>query len=190
MNNKVKKMVGIGLFTAIVVVLQLLGGAIKVGGLFSISLVLVPIVVGAAVYGLDAGAWLGFAFGAAVLISGDAAPFLAIDALGTVATVLLKGTLCGLAAGVVYKLLEKRNKLFAVLAAALCCPVVNTGVFLLGCRLFFYDTIGQWAVAAGFENAGAYMFIGLAGINFLVEVATNLILAPMITRLIRIGKKN
>lgn len=189
MNNKVKKMVGIGLFTAIVVVLQLLGGAIKVGGLFSISLVLVPIVVGAAVYGWDAGLWLGFAFGAAVLMSGDAAPFMAIHVLGTVVTVLLKGAACGAAAGLVYKLLAKHNRLLAVLGAAFVCPLVNTGIFLLGCRLFFFDTIVQWGVAAGFENAGAYMFLGLAGVNFLVEVVTNLILAPVITRLIKIGKK-
>ena len=66
MNSKIKKLVGIGLFTAIVAVLQLLGGSIHFG-IFSISLVLVPIVVGAAVYGWQAGAWLGFAFGAAVL---------------------------------------------------------------------------------------------------------------------------
>ena len=76
MNTKTKTMVGVGLFTAIVVVLQLLGGGIKFG-MFSISLVLVPVVVGAAVYGRKAGAWLGFAFGAAVLLSGDAAAFLA-----------------------------------------------------------------------------------------------------------------
>lgn len=189
MNNKTKKMVGIGLFTAIVVVLQLLGGAIKVGGLFSISLVLVPIVVGAAVYGFDAGAWLGFAFGAAVLISGDAAPFMAIDVAGTIATVLVKGIACGLAAGLVYKCLAKYSRLAAVLGAALICPVVNTGVFLIGCRLFFFETIAQWGADAGFANAAAYMFLGLAGINFLVEVATNLILAPVITRLIKIGQK-
>ena len=189
MNNKTKKMVGIGLFTAIVVVLQLVGGAIKVGGLFSISLVLVPIVVGAAVYGFDAGAWLGFAFGAAVLISGDAAPFMAIDVVGTVVTVLVKGIACGLVAGLVFQLLAKVNRLVGVLGAALICPVVNTGVFLIGCRLFFFDTIVQWGEAAGFANVGAYMFLGLAGINFLVEVATNLVLAPVITRLIRIGTK-
>lgn len=188
MNNKTKKMVGIGLFTAIVVVLQLLGGAIKVGGLFSISLVLVPIVVGAAVYGFDAGAWLGFAFGATVLISGDAAPFMAIDVPGTIATVLVKGIACGLAAGLVYKGLSKFSRLAAVLGAAFICPVVNTGVFLIGCRLFFFETIAQWGADAGFQNAAAYMFLGLAGINFLVEVVTNLVLAPVITRLIRIGK--
>ena len=103
MNTKTKNMVGIGLFTAIVVVLQLMGGGIRVGSMFSISLVLVPIVVGAAVYGWKAGGLLGFVFGVAVLLSGDAAAFLAVDQLGTVVTVLLKGTACGLVAGLCYK---------------------------------------------------------------------------------------
>ena len=188
MNNKTKNMVGIGLFTAIVVVLQFLGGGIKFG-MFSISLVLVPIVVGAAVYGWKAGAILGFAFGAAVMLSGDAAAFLAIDVLGTVLVVMVKGTACGLAAGLVYKLLEKVNNVAAVFAAAVICPVVNTGVFLLGCILFFLETVAEWGAAAGFENVGAYMFLGLAGVNFLIEIGVNLILAPVIVRLIKIGKK-
>lgn len=185
----VKKLVGIAVFTAIVVVLQLLGGGIKVGGLFSISLVLVPIVVGAAVYGWEAGLWLGGAFGLAVLLSGDAAAFMAVDPIATVVTVMLKGIGCGFAAGLLYKLLSGKSMVLGALAAALVCPVVNTGIFLIGCRLFFYDTVAQWGAAAGFPNAAAYMFLGLAGINFLVEVATNLILAPVIIRLIRIGKK-
>ena len=90
MNSKTKNMVGIGLFTAIVMVLQFLGGGIKFG-MFSISLVLVPIVVGAALYGWKAGACLGFAFGAAVLLSGDAAAFMLVDPLATVLVVLVKG---------------------------------------------------------------------------------------------------
>ena len=181
-------MVGIGLFTAIVMVLQFLGGGIKFG-MFSISLVLVPIVVGAAVYGWTSGGILGFAFGAAVLLSGDAAAFLAIDVVGTVVTVLLKGTCCGLMAGLLYKLLEKCGKMIAVIAAAVICPVVNTGIFLLGCKLFFYDTIVAWGQAAGFPSVGAYMVFGLTGINFLIELGVNVVLAPVITRLIRIGKK-
>ena len=181
-------MVGMGLFTAIVVVLQLLGGGIKFG-MFSITLVLVPIVVGAAVYGWKAGAWLGFAFGAAVLLSGDAAAFLVIDPIGTVLVVLLKGTACGLFAGLLYKLVQYRNKVVAVFAAAVICPVVNTGIFLIGCRLFFWETIAAWGAALGFANAADYAFFGLAGINFLIEIAVNLILAPVIVRLIRIGNK-
>lgn len=186
--NKTKTIVGIGLFTAIVVVLQLLGGGIRFG-IFSISLVLLPIVVGSALYGWRGGAWLGFAFGITVLISGDAAPFLAVDIFGTVLVVLVKGTLCGLIAGLTYKLLEKCNKLVAVFGAAFICPVVNTGVFLLGCQIFFLPTISEWAVAAGYENAGTYMLLVLAGINFLVELCTNLVLAPVITQLITQGKK-
>lgn len=189
MNNKVRKLVGIAVFTAIVVVLQLLGGGIKVGGLFSISLVLLPIVVGAAVYGWDAGIWLGGAFGVAVLLSGDAAAFMAVDPVGTVITVLAKGIGCGFAAGLLYKLLSRKSAALGAVAAALICPLVNTGIFLIGCRLFFYDTVAAWGAAAGFANAAAYMFLGLAGINFLVEEVTNLVLAPVIIRLIRAGKK-
>ena len=188
MNSKVKSMVGIGLFTAIVVALQLLGGGIKFG-LFSISLVLVPIVVGSAVYSWKAGAWLGRAFGVTVLLSGDAAAFLAVDPMATVLVVLVKGTLCGLTAGLVYKALHRWNDVIAVISAAIVCPVVNTGVFLLGCQFFFLEKITEWAGMYGYADAGTYMIFGLAGINFLVEIGTNIVLAPVITRLIKIGKR-
>ena len=67
-RERTRKIVGIALFSAIVVVLQLLGSFIRLGQ-FSISLVLIPIVVGSAVYGMGSGTWLGFMFGFAVLIS-------------------------------------------------------------------------------------------------------------------------
>ncbi len=188
MNSKTKTMVGLGLFTAIVVVLQFLGGGIKFG-MFSISLVLVPIVVGSAIYGWKSGAWLGFAFGAAVLLSGDAAAFLAIDPLATVLVVLVKGTACGLVAGLVYKLLAKINHTVAVFIAAVICPIVNTGIFLIGCQLFFLETVAGWGAAMGYENVAAYMFLGLAGVNFLIETGVNIVLAPVIVRLIKIGQK-
>ena len=188
MDSKTRKIVGIGLFTAIVVVLQLLVGGIRFG-IFSISLVLVPIVVGAAVYGWQAGALLGLAFGVSVLLSGDAGAFMAVDPIATIGVVLVKGTVCGLLAGLVYRLLEKKNKVLAVIGAAIICPVANTGIFLLGCQLFFLPTITQWAAHYGYADAGTYMILGLAGINFLVELVINIILAPVITRLIKLGKK-
>ena len=87
--------------TALVVILQMMGASIKIG-MFSISLVLIPIVIGAATCGSLIGAWLGFVFGIVVLLSGDAAPFMAITVPGTVLIVLLKGTACGYLAGLVY----------------------------------------------------------------------------------------
>lgn len=177
-------MVGMGLFTAIVLILQLMGSVIRFG-VFSISLVLVPVVVGAALYGRKAGAWLGFVFGVAVLLSGDATVFLTIHQLGTIVTVLAKGTLAGFMAGLVYDLLKRYGDIPAVAGAAVVSPIMNTGVFLIGCYLFFYDTVAAWGQAAGFQNTTAYMFVGFVGINFLVEMAVNMVLSPVIVRVIR-----
>ena len=164
-NNNTQKIVGLGLFTAIVIVLQLMGSFIRFGT-FSISLVLVPVVIGAALYGAGAGAWLGFVFGVVVLLSGDAAAFLGVNALGTILTVLVKGALAGM-------------QMFL--------PAI---VFLIGCLLFFMETIGGWADAMGFgANVGQYMIVGLVGANFIFELLFNVVLSPVVVRLIRIGKK-
>ena len=180
------KLVGTALLTAIVVVLQIVGGAIKVGT-FSISLVLMPIVVGAALFGIWSGAWLGLVFGVMVMATGDAALFLAVNVPGTIITVLAKGILAGLAAGAVYKLLEKKNKYVATLLASIASPVVNTGVFLIGCAVFFMDTIKS---RAGDAPVFKYMIVGLVGFNFMLELALNLVLNPVIVRIVDIGKKS
>lgn len=176
------------ILTALVIVLQLMGSFIRFG-MFSISLVLIPIVIGAATCGIKIGAWLGFVFGAAVLLSGDAAAFLAVNPFGTILTVLVKGTACGLVAGLVYKIVAKYNRYLAVMAAAVVCPIVNTGVFLLGCVAFFLPTIRELGVSLGFSNVAAYMFLGLAGGNFLFELATNIVLSPVIVRILHFNSK-
>ena len=176
------------ILTALVIVLQFMGTFIRFGP-FQISLVLVPIVIGAATCGIGVGAWLGLVFGAVVLFNGDATAFMQIDPLGTVITVLTKGVACGLTAGAVYKALEKFNGYVAVIAAAIICPIVNTGVFLLGCFIFFLEAITEWGISAGFDNAVTYMFLGLVGGNFLVELASNVVLSPVITRILKFENK-
>ena len=188
MNNKTKTMVGVGMLTALVVVLQALAVGIRFG-VFNITLVLVPIVVGAALFGRWAGAWLGFVFGVVVLFT-DAGAFLAVSIPGTIVTCILKGAVAGFLAGLVYKLLESKGRLLAVITAGVVTPVVNTGIFLIGCRLFFYDTIKAWAEGAGFASAGAFMIFGLVGVNFLVELAVNLVLSAAIVNIIRIGVRS
>ena len=187
-KQQTQKFVLGAILTALVIVLQLLGTFIRFGP-FAISLVLVPIVIGVALCDYKIGAWLGFIFGIVVLISGDAAAFLGIDIFGTIVTVLLKGTLCGLAAGLIYKLLEKYNRYLAIIAAAIVCPLVNTGIFFLGCITFFMSAIAEWGVAGGFSNTVQYMFLGLAGGNFLAELTINLLLAPTILRIVDAVKK-
>ena len=192
MNSKyatTRQLAGTALFTALVVILQLLGSFIRFGP-FSVSLVALPIVVGAAVYGAGCGVWLGFVFGGAVLFSGDAAPFLAVNPLGAVVTVLSKGLLCGAAAGGVYELLAHKNGTAGAVASAIVCPVVNTGVFLVCCRSFFMPLLTEWARNFGFgDNVARYMILGLVGGNFLVELGINMLLSPIILRLIRYGRR-
>ena len=177
------------ILTAIVFVLQYFGATIRFGT-FSISTVLIPIVIGAATCGVWVAAWLGFVFGIAVLASGDASPFLAVSVHGTIITVLLKGVGCGLIAGIVYKLIRKiSNEYLAVISSAIVCPIVNTGVFLLGCTVFFMDTVSEWAASAGWQGSmGEYMIIAFVGVNFLVEMGINIFFTPIIVRLLKIKK--
>lgn len=184
-KNKTKRLVMTALFAAIVVVLQYLGSFIHFG-VFSISLVLVPIVIGAALCGPLCGAVLGFVFGLVVLISGDAGAFLVVNPLGTVLTVLVKGAAAGYMAGLVYTLVSKKSENLAVICAALVCPVTNTGLFLVGCLLFFMETITMWA---GGTNVGTFMITGLVGMNFIFETMVNIVLSPVIVRLLKASKK-
>ena len=184
MKTKTQKVVGMGLFTAIIVALQMLASAIKFGP-FSITLVLAPIVIGAALYGIGAGAWLGLTFGVTVLISGDAAAFLTINPIGTVITVIAKGMVAGIVAAVIYKAIEKKNKTVAVVAAGIACPIVNTGIFLVGCYLFFRE----WLIAVFGTTGFATVITGLVSVNFAVELGINMLLASVIVRIIDLGKK-
>ena len=186
-SQKTRKLTALALLTAIVVVLQALAISIRFG-VFTITLVLAPIIVGAALYGVGAGAWLGFVFGVVVVLT-DAGPFLAVSVIGTIITCISKGVLSGLAAGAVYRLLEKKNSLLASICAGICAPVVNTGVFLIGCRLFFYDTVAAWGAAVGFENTALYMIVSFVGINFLVELGINLVLSSAIVQIVRAGRR-
>ena len=93
-----RTMVTGALLTALVIILQFVGASIKLGP-FSVSLVLIPIAIGAITCGKGIGTWLGFVFGMAVLLSGDAAPFLVVNTAGTIVTVLLKGMASGFVAG-------------------------------------------------------------------------------------------
>ena len=184
-HTRIRTLTGTAMLTAIIIVLQLIGSYIKFGQ-FSISLVLIPIVLGAALFGVASGTWLGLAFGIVVLISGDAALFMAINPIGTVITVLLKGVLAGAASAAAYRLVEKKSRFAAVLLASFVCPVVNTGVFLLGCLVFFMDYIRDMARDS---NVLVYMIVSYVGINFVIELVINLVLNPAMVRLIEIGRK-
>lgn len=193
-NKKIERMVGISLLLAVMIVLQFLASVfpIKIGP-FPISLVLIPIVLGAATYGVAVGGILGGAFGVMTYIFcvngmdiGGQMVFQASPVLCFL-VVMAKGILCGLASGFVYRMLHKTNGYVAMLCAAIICPVVNTGVFLIGMSLFFMDVLRAWA---GGTDVVGYILSGLILINFLPELGINIVFSPAGQRILRAIKKN
>ncbi len=192
-NNKsrwsTEKLVLLALLTALTAVLSYFGGFIKIGGLASISLTLIPVVLGAALCGPYAGGWLGGVSGVVFFMTADAAFWFGLSIPGTIITVMIKGIAAGLLAGLVYKLLEKLNRYAAVIVSAIVCPVVNTSIFLLGSVIFFMDAVNSGATSEGMGTFG-YLIVFFVGLNFVFELAFNIIISPAILRLINIKKKN
>lgn len=141
---------------------QFVGSAIRLGP-FSVSLVLIPIVLGAALYGWGMGCWLGLVFGAVVLLSGDAGLFLAADPGGAIVTVLRKGIACGAAAGLCCRWLHPRYPRLSILLSALAAPLVNTGGGSAGLPTVFHAPHPSVGAAGGYAGAGAYLMVGMLG---------------------------
>lgn len=174
----------LALLTALVLVLQISGTAIKLGST-SISLTLIPIVLGAMILGPSGGAWLGFMFGLVVFVMGITAadPFTYFlfteHPLLTAAICFGKGIAAGVGAGMIYKLLFKHNSIVATFLAAASAPILNTGLFILG-ALAMSSTMEGFMSSSGITGMSVMYFviIGCAGLNFVFELAVNLIVAP------------
>ena len=184
------KLTGLGILTAIIVVLQVFTTFVHFG---PFSITLAPIVVGAAMYGKGAGAYLGAVFSVVVVImcitGGDVggAMVWAANPIMCIIMCMLKGTVAGFLAGLMYELLQEKNKLLGVILAALISPIANTGIFIIGMLLFFKDTLAAWA---GGSDLLTYIIMGLTGINFLIELGVNLVLSPIVVKIIEAVKKS
>ena len=194
MNNaKIKRMASIGLLMALVVVLQSIGGMIPPIGGFSISLVLIPIVLGAALHGPAAGALLGATFGVVVVINcitgADVVGQMVFQAnpILCIVVVMGKGILAGLASGLVYQALKGIRSYAAMFLAAAVCPMVNTGVFVACMLTFFKDVLSVWA---GGGDIMAYVLSGLMLCNFVPELIINLVFSPAGQRILHTVEKN
>ena len=187
-NNQldVKRLVYIAVMTALVFLVQLI--PIRPGGLSLAVVTLAIIVIGAALCGVGAAAWLGLVFGVAVMLLPETALFWTYSWIGTLITVLLKGVAAGLAAGGLYRLLEKANRYLAVVVAAAIAPIVNSGVFFVGCMIFFHGYFEPVALETS-VNVATYVILFGIGFNFLVELVVSVVLAPAIYRIINIKKK-
>lgn len=179
---------------ALILVLQLTGATIKITPSTQLSFVLLPIVLGGMLLGEVAGGLLGLAFGIIVLLQGvmgvDAFTMILFNDHPVITTLLcvIKGTACGYFSGLIYKLVSKKNQTVAGFIASASAPIINTGLFILG-ALLMSDTLSGNFVADG-QTVIYFLVIVCAGVNFIIEFAINLLVAPALLRVVRVVEKN
>lgn len=186
-----KTVTGVAVLLALVIVLQAIGGTIVVGAV-QLNFTLIPIVLGAVLFGALAGAILGFACGVVVLVQviAGAVPFYTLiwtnDPVATTLTCLVKTTAAGFVAGVLYQILQKKSKTAALFTAAGAVPVINTALFIVGC-LFMTDSV---YTINGDQNVLVFILVSLVTVNFFIEFALNVLVAPALNRVIDVIGKN
>ena len=176
-----KAIVITGLLLALEVVFQTLGNYLQIG-LVNINLTLVTVVLAAVWCGPLSAMILGFFNGIMALFSPSTlAIFMPINPVATVFICLLKCTVAGLVASLIYRAFNKVNRIVGmtagVITASIAVPVINTGIFALGSILFFRPFL-ESGVSEAFPNIGAFLIFGVIGINFVIELATTVVVAP------------
>ena len=189
--TKVQKLVGTAVLAAIVIVLQVFASGIRIGP-FTPTLSLIPIIIGAILFGPVTGAILGTVFGVIVVIAvvSGAEPFSLLmfnqNPIVTVATCIIKGAAAGWLSGLLYKVLAKK-KYVNIAAASVIAPIANTGIFCIAMLTVFKNL---WINDTGSQNPLVFLLATFVGLNFLFELAFDIILIPVIIRIISAIRKN
>ncbi len=191
-KSNVYRMTGLGILTAIIVVLQVITTYFPTKP-FAVTLALIPIVIGAAIFGPKAGAYLGGVFSVVVIIMcvigadvggamvWNANPFLCV------LVCMLKGVAAGFVSGLLFRLVAKKNLITGTAVAAVVSPIVNTGIFYIGMLLFFREVLALWS---GGSNVLFFALSAMTSVNFLVELGVNIIVTPIIVAILRAIKKD
>ena len=183
-RKKTQNVAILGIFSAIIVVLQLMSYFIKIGT-FNLSLVLIPVVLGAYLYGPKVGAVLGGVFGVTVTVccfAGlDGGGYILIQASPVITSLIciIKGVAAGLFAGFTANAFKVKKSYLGIMLTAIVAPLVNTGLFVIAMFAFFKDILSQWA---GGTNVVTYAIVGLVGVNFIIELVINIVMAPAMLR--------
>ena len=198
-NFRTRKLVQLALFTAIIALLNLTPlGFINTPGL-SITLVGVPVIVGAIVLGPVSGAILGAVFGITSFlrcfgIEAFGVQLLAINPVFTFITCMVPRILMGWITGLIFlgfKRMDK-TKVWSYAATSLIGSLLNTIFFLSSVILFFYQTdyIQGFATSVQATNVFAFFF-AIASVNGSVEAITCMIVAGAIAKVLHgFVKKN
>lgn len=188
---QIKRLVGIATLCAIAFVLQFwIAGILPklpIGGGTAVNLALIPVVVGAILYGPLGGLSVGLFLGAVTLLPGQGAEGFFVNWYMVLLAIILclgKTGLAGFVAGLLFKLIYKKNYIVAIFVAAAVAPTINSATFLFLYGVLVFIQTGQ-------AYSVSFMAILLMVVfAYSAEVTVNIVLAPGIAHLIKIVSKN
>lgn len=187
-KTKIYKTSLIAMFIALMLVMNFTPiGYITITGAFSITLMTIPVALGAACTGVYGGTILGFvfgltsflqAFGIGFMIDPSAAPLFSENPLGYIITCFVPRILTGFLAGLIFSLFERKQKtnifVFALTSALV--PIINTALFMTSYVFFYSNT--------SFGGAVMSVLLTILTINFLIELLTTTIVGSAISKTI------
>ena len=187
-SEQVKKITGIAILLAIEIVLQTIGNYVAFPGGIAINLALIPIALGAIMYGPLAGAILGFINGLVILFAPSTMMFWSYSKIATIVTCLTKCTAAGAISGLLYMLIGKKNKLIGSIVSSLIIPIINTTLFVVLYVTLFNGLYKESAPAD--MTLLKLLFSTFIAVNFILEFAITTVLTPTINKIIRIARKD
>lgn len=165
-------------------------GYIRTPGL-SVTLLTIPVAVGAVILGPKGGAVCGLAFGATsfyMALTGSsafAAMLLSISPVGTFITCIVARVLEGWLTGLIFAALYKKasTKKISYYIASLACPLLNTLFFMGFLCIFFYNTEYIQGIASGLGVGNPILFVAaFVGIQGLIEAGICFVIGSIVSR--------
>ena len=193
-NLRTQKMVQMAILIAIMLIFAFTPlGYLKIG-LIEITLMVLPVAVGAIVLGPTAGAILGGAFGLTSFIQCfGASPFgtflFGLNPVLTFFVCVVPRVLCGWLSGLLFVALKKtgRFRISAYYISSLATALLNTIFFMLCLIIFFWGNTAFLTEmnAWGLSTDSLWVFlIAFVGLNGVVEAMVNFLAAGTIAKVV------
>ena len=192
--QKTVRLVELALLTAIIAVMTFTPiGYLKLGPL-ELTLIMVPVIIGAVTLGPAAGAFLGLVFGACFSLSAFGAILISISVFKTLVVCVVPRVLAGWLTGLIFNAVTKKTKKDGAnyLVASICGSAFNTIFFLGFLALLFINTTftpEQSAALGGAENILTTVIGIAAGINAPIELVVCAVLGSAIGKGLSVGLK-
>lgn len=195
-NQKILGMTQLGILIAIIIVMAFTGlGYIRTGGL-EISLITVPVAIGAMVMGPGAGAVLGLAFGITSFLqcfgfSPFGAQLLAINPFLTFLVCVPTRTAVGWLAGLIFKGIARidKTKTAGYFVTGFCTALLNTLLFMGVLLLCFWNT--DYIQSLNVQGVNVFAFaVTFVGLNGALEMPACCVLGGAIGKALSKAKIN